>query len=206
MTKFKGTSAPHHIPAARARPNPALWGYGFGAALIGLGLLVLAVALGSALRSATRGVHRLTLPGFQTLTLDEGLYVGILPAPKTGPAPSADGVQVVITEQGGGAVPLAAFPPELAQANKKIGTTLFQAQVAYKGRYDVQSRTPGDAPAELLLLHESLSRNPTHLAVGGILLAVLGGFGLYIIVMTYRRGRAGELPHKPRVTPGIPEK
>lgn len=195
MTKNKGTHAGVSMLPARTPANPALWGYGFGALLIGLGLLVLSIALGSALRSATRGVHRMTLPGKAVLALKEGLHVAILPAPKAGPTPAAADVEVSLADELGVQVPRLPFPPEMAQANRKIGTSLFQAQVPYDGRYTLEGRLPAGAPAaELLLIHESLSRNPSDILVGGILFVVLGGFGVYIIAIAYRRGKAAPPP------------
>jgi hypothetical protein len=190
MSKSKGTHPPVTFAAqAAARPNPILWGYGFGAALILMGFLVLSIALGSALRSATHGVHRVTMPGRQALTLKEGLYIGLLPAGKDAPAPGD--VRVLLTDESGAPIPQTPIPPELSQANRKVGTTLFQAEVPYDGRYGVESRLPdGAAPAQLLLVHESLNRNPSDILVGVILLVVLGGFGAYILIITYRRGAA----------------
>lgn len=177
-------------PATASRSNPALWGYGFGALLIGLGLLVLSIALGSALRSATRGTHRLSLPGSHSLLLKEGLYVGILPAAGKTPPLSGD-VWVTITDQSGVPVQQMPFPPELAGANEKIGRSLFQALIPYEDRYTLESRLPPDAsPAELLLIHESLSRNSSDIIVGLILMVVLGGFGIYVLIVTWRRGAA----------------
>jgi hypothetical protein len=191
MTKHKGTHPGVSLSPARTPANPALWGYGFGGFLIGLGLLVLSIALGSALRSATRGIHRLTLPGRSVLELKEGLHVAILPAAKTGLPPEAGGVDVDLVDEAGRQVPRVPFPPEMSQANRRIGTTLFQAQIPYDGRYALEGRLPaGSSPAELLLIHESLSRNPSDILVGAILFLVLGGFGVYIIVLAYRRGRA----------------
>jgi hypothetical protein len=191
MSKHKGAHASAAFPAPAARTNPLLWGYGFGAALIGMGLLVLSIALGSALHSATRGVHKLSLPASTTLALKEGLYVGILPAPKTGPAPTARDVEVTLTEENGTIVPTTPFPPEAAQANAKVGTSLFQADVPYEGRYKVDGVTlTGPGPVEFLLVHESLSRNPSNILVGVILMAVLGGFGVYILALTHRRSKA----------------
>ncbi len=175
------------------RSQMLLWGYGFGAALIGMGLLVLSIALGSALHSATRGIQKLSIPGRRMVTLKEGLYVGLLPAPNNGPALSARDVDVVINSEDGAPVTLVPFPPEAAQANAKIGTSLFQTDIPFDGRYEVQSRAAENAPpAELLLIHESLSRNRSDIAVGVILMAVLGGFGTIVLILTHRRGAAAK--------------
>ena len=192
---MKKNSGPHEIRPSNFPPSPAnaelqkRWGYGFGATLIGMGLLVLSIALGSALRAATRGVHRLPIPATQTLTLREGLTVGLLPTPKQGPAPDPRTVLVRITAPNGAAVPETAFPPEMAIANSRVGVSLFQADIPYEDRYTVETaRTDGSSSGELLLVHESLQRNPTDIIVGAILMAVLGGFGVAVIVLTYRRG------------------
>lgn len=196
MAKHKGTRPPVSFSPAPARANPALWGYGFGAALIVLGLLVLSIALGSALRAATRGVHKASLPGANTFHLKEGLYVAILPATGKSPLAAAD-VEISLTDESGAEVPRVPFPPEMALANGKIGTTLFQTQIMFPGTYVLKGRLPEEAaPAELLLVHESLRRNPSDILVGVILMAVLSGFGLYMIWITYRRGRAVAPPEK----------
>ena len=59
--------------------NQALvrWGYGLGAALILLGLIVFSIALGQVLHSATRGLHKVSFPGEQRLTLEPGVHMGI---------------------------------------------------------------------------------------------------------------------------------
>jgi hypothetical protein len=166
-----------------------LWGYGFGAALIGLGLLVMSIALGSALRSATRGVQKVALPGRQTITMKEGLYIGLLP-PKKGATISAQDVSVVISDEQGSPVTQVSFPPEVARLNAALGVSLFQLQIPYDGRYTVESLLARDVPAaELLLIHESLNSNRSDLIVGAILLLVLGGFGAYLIILTYRRNK-----------------
>lgn len=192
---MKKNSGPHEFRSSNFPPSPAnaelqkRWGYGFGAALIGMGLLVLSIALGSALRAATRGVSRVPIPGTQTVTLREGLYVGLLPTPKQGPAPDPRTIVARIIGPNGAVVPETAFPPEMALANSRVGVSLFQADVPYEDRYTVETaRTDGSGPAELLLIHEPLQRNPTDIIVGVILMTVLGGFGIAVIVMTYRRG------------------
>jgi hypothetical protein len=193
---MKKNPGPHEIRSPSFPPSPAnaelqkRWGYGFGAALIGMGLLVLSIALGSALRAATRGVHRVPIPGTQTVTLREGLYVGLLPAPKQGPAPDPRTIVVRITGPNGAAVPETAFPPEMALANSRVGVSLFQADIPYEDRYTVETARTDGGPnsGELLLIHESLQRNPTDIIVGVILMTVLGGFGVAVIVLTYRRG------------------
>ncbi len=190
MTKHKGVH-PSPAPSASPRANPLLWGYGFGALLIFMGLLVLSIALGSALHSATRGVQTLTLPESRVVSLKEGLYIGLLPTSAKGPASSPGDVQVTITGENGVPVSETPFPPEAVQANQKIGASLFQADVPYDGRYRVEGRlAAGEGPVTVLLIHESLSRNPSDLLVGVILLVVLGGFGLYIILLTHRRSKA----------------
>lgn len=187
MKKKHVSSPPAASKEAERRSQMLLWGYGFGATLIGLGLLVLSIALGSALRSATRGIMKIPIPGRQVVSLSEGLHVAILPAQAANL--SADNVDLTVAHEDGSPVPQALFPPELRQANRKIGTSLLQIQIPFDGPYAVEGRVrEGGGSGEILLVHESLSSNRSDILVGVILLLVLGGFGVYILLLTRRRG------------------
>jgi hypothetical protein len=187
----------HHLtplPAAPRAGTPVIWGYGVGAALIAFGLLVLAIALGSSLRSATRGIHRLQFPGTQRLEMKEGFYVGVFrPAKEEEPVPA--GLTVEVTDESGAPVPVAEVPEALRPNTPKDGIPLFQVQVPFDGPHRVTGRTASGA-AEIYLIHQSVARNPSDLIVGAVLFLVLGGFGVFMLILTYRRGRRPTIPGK----------
>jgi hypothetical protein len=185
---------------SEAAPPPAAfpWGYIFGGGLCLVGLIVLSVALGTALRSATRGVHMLRAPGVHELELrNAGVYVGLYPHKGEGDLPllelgalefglsdAATGERLPVQKAPGGAV---------FRQGGQSGVVLFQFETPSRGKYLLTAAAPaGDVPArELLLVHESLQQNRSDIAAGAIFFLVLTGFGVYVLIKTYKEASRG---------------
>ncbi len=181
---------PKHTAATPAR-DIRRWGFGLGGTLILLGLLVLALAGGDVLRRATRGAHRLTLPGSRTLKLSEGVHVGMAEPGRKAAAPPSLSVTVQETRTG---LPV----PVLAAAS--FGTApgtpapLFQFQILDEGEYLISgvvgSGEDGERGFPILVVHESLATNRSDLAVGVVTCLLLAAGGIAIIIAVRRRSRS----------------
>jgi hypothetical protein len=173
-----------------AHPKWVLWGYAGGGALCFAGLLVLSVALGQVLRSATRGIVRANFPGTKTLELRKpGLYLGVVPL--EGDVSQAASLRVSLSELDTAAfVPLQQTPgARVAMAGGKPGLVLFQAEVPSAGRYMLNAAYPSGTSGPTMnafLLHESIGHNRADIAAGVIVCLVLAGAGLYVILRTRR--------------------
>lgn len=201
MKNKKNHSAPPPNPGAEAeRVRTARWGYGLGAGLCVFGLIVLSVALGTAIRTASRGLHRVAFPGEQTLELKEpGLYVAIYAQEKEGPLPAGElaGLEAALTDEAGMPVSVEKAPPGAAMARlgNRTGLVLFQFEAPGKGRYRLETAySPGfQGPrGEGFLIHESLGHNRADLVAGVLLCAILGGMGIFLLVRTRQKLRIPE--------------
>ncbi|MBL0349039.1 MAG: hypothetical protein IPP68_01500 [Elusimicrobia bacterium] len=174
------------LPPAGPRPaaNFRRWGTFLGAGLIALGLIVLSVAGGDVLRRATRGAHRLTLPGSKTLRLSPGVYFGVPAGPLPGGrAPlmnvtiqeSVTGlpVPVLVSPEGAGPEPRSLFQCEVLDAGDFLITGVLADETATK--------------IDLILMHESLASNRSDLLVGLVAFLLLCGGGSYIIWAVRRK-------------------
>jgi hypothetical protein len=179
-----------------AKPSSSPWGYVLGGGLCAIGLILLSVALGTALKSATRGVLTFTAPGAHELDLKkEGLYVGVYPQKGEGPVPTQelDALDFFMTDKETGQyVPIQRAPEgSVFRQGGQSGAVLFQIDAPRAGKY-IFNATSGDGKAktrELLLVHESLQQNRADVAAGAVLFLALSLAGVIVLVKTYRRER-----------------
>lgn len=184
-----GPSDPHSPLRAPHFP----WGYVLGGGLCLVALVVLSVALGNALRSATRGVHMFQAPGIQELELKNGgVYVGVYPHKGEGAVPVAELAALdfsVVDGKTGAPLPLERSPEGAVyhQAGQ-TGAVLFQFEAARPGKYVLRAFSAADAaaPRQMMLVHESLQQNRSDIAAGAIFFLVLAGFGIYVLIKTYK--------------------
>lgn len=198
---------PPQAAAPRFYQDWRFWGYGAGAALCLLGLVLLSVAFGQVLRTTTRGVSRLEAPGIAVLALkNPGLYVGFYQHKGKDPVPLQElaALEIAVRSEDGASLPVerGAGAQAFAAAGQR-GAILFQFQALTAGRYEVTAASPlpEAAKREILVIHESLNSNRADIFAGIVLCLVLGGFGVYILLRTHRAAqRAAEAsaapPHK----------
>jgi hypothetical protein len=165
--------------------------YGLGFALIGLGVLVLSIALGQVVRTTTRGYHPLSLPGRYDLTLKPGLYLGV-GNPQKPPLPSDAflGVRVDLQGPDGLPIPVERTPGAVAlmMGNRTV-QGVFQFEVMEDGPHVLTAEGPlaPEPSLDILLVHESLASNRSDVTVGIILFLVLACTGIYTVVSTRRK-------------------
>lgn len=168
-----------HLPPAGPSPavNARRWGTALGVGLIALGLVLLSVAGGDVLRRATRGAHRLTLPGSQILKLSPGIYFGmpVGALPKGGTPLLNVSIQESLT---GLPVPVLMVPEGAGPGPRP----LFQCEILDGGEFLITGvLVEGSPKIDLMLVHESLASNRSDLTVGLVAFLLLCGSGSYII-------------------------
>jgi hypothetical protein len=161
-------------------------------ALILVGVLVMGIAGGSAFSAISKGGRPISFPPGATLDLKEGIYVGVKdPREKTG----VQGIFVNVLDQATGqAIPVTMSGLGTAEETAK-NPVLFQFQVLYEGSYMLTGASAEmGGTAKVLLLHESVARARSDLAVGLIAGCLLIGGGIFVIIATWRKAKK---PAKP---------
>lgn len=182
-------SSPFSLPS-RPKHTPLSWtktAYGLAFAFILIGVLVMGIAGGSAFSAISKGGMPISFPPGATLDLKEGIYVGVKdPREKSGVQGLFVNVidrttnqQVPVTMTGLGTVAEIAKNP-----------VLFQFQVLYEGSYLLAGNSAEmGGVAKVLLLHESVGRARSDLAVGLIAGCLMIGGGVFLIIATYRKAK-----------------
>jgi hypothetical protein len=177
------------------------WNFILGWALMGVGMLVFFIALGSVVWNTTKGIDRIALPGARVLTLKKpGIYVSVYQH-KAGqgiPAQDLARMEIMLSESASGnPVPLARIPgAQVFSMAGQAGTLLFQTEIAEPGEYFLSANYPAGAPGpsiETLLIHESIQNNRADLTVGIIVCLVLVGFGIYVLIKTSNVAKAAQM-------------
>jgi hypothetical protein len=162
-----------------------------------VGLLILSVALGTVLHTATRGVKRLRFPGTEALALVKtGVYFGVYQ-----PAKDAD---ISVEELGRLAFTLSRtetgryLPVESAPGGQALlagggrGALLFRFEAPEAGEYLLDAVYPAGAgpTADVYLIHESVQNNRSDIAAGVVVCLLFVGFGVLVLVRTRRAAAA----------------
>ncbi|MBI4396019.1 MAG: hypothetical protein HY548_02915 [Elusimicrobia bacterium] len=191
---MKKKSRDSRLSIEEQNPSMKMWGYLSGGALIVLGLIVLSIALGLALRTSSRGIRRMAFPGPLKVNMRmAGVYIGLFQAAGKDPLPVNGLAQISfgMFDENGGPVLLERSPaPQMIKLGTKTGVVLFQCEVPAPGPYSFRTGLAGDFPAprgEILLIHESVGHNRADMAAGVMFCLFLAGFGIYILLRTNRK-------------------
>ena len=169
------------------------WGYWSGGGLCALGLILLAIALGQAMRAATRGLVKARFPGVQQVNLArEGLYLGVFPTTGNKPVAAEDLERMSVSlkdENTGFTMPVEKAPAAMVVMGGKRGVVLFQTEISTPGRFTLEGSYAG-GPAgpslDLFLIHESLGSSRADVVVGGFLFLFLEASGIVVLWKTFR--------------------
>ena len=121
--------------------------YGLGVALCVLGLLVLAVSLGSVMQSARQGLQRVSFPGSHELHLRGGIHMGVTDTEKMNSRGNVPAFNVIVEEVSTGYnVPVMMNPPSQVSLRSGPAAVLFQFQTPDPGLYRLRAVTDGISP------------------------------------------------------------